>query len=169
MNHYCRRISVSVLYMLFLSSCIFRSSAESSEAEAHAVLDNVGALLDKTYLAISEAETAGANITQLKVKINHAGDLLAIAYTRLGTGNSNEAVDFALQANESLEGIDQEVSELTIAAREGGSHRFQWAVLESSIAVSLAVFIVLTGWIYFKKNYVKRVLKMKPEVHRDEP
>lgn len=169
MHYYHKKISVVVLFVVFLSSCVFSSSAEPSDVEAQVVLDNVGALLNRIYLAISEAETAGANITKLKVNVNHASDLLAIANARFSTGNFSGAVDSALQANESLKGIDQEASKLTIAAREERSRRFQWAILESSIGVSLVVFFVLTGWIYFKRRYVKRVLKMKPEVHRDEP
>jgi glycyl-tRNA synthetase (class II) len=157
----------ALLALLFFS-CVLQAFAEASEAEARADIDNVGVFLEKAYLAVADAEAAGANGTQLKTRLNYAGALLADASASFEVGNFSAATAFALLANDTVKGISDEAYQLKAVAEDDRTQRFYWSVLESSMGLSLAVFAVLVGWIYFKRHYVRRVLDLKPEVSKSE-
>jgi hypothetical protein len=156
------------LLAVFSSSCVLQAFAETSEVEARAFMDNVNIFLEKAYLSVGDAETAGANVTILKGRLVYAGQLLDAANASFRDGKFDDSVAFAQLANESLKGADQEASEAMTAARESRSQRFYWTVLESSIGISLVVFAVLVSWTYFKRSYVRRALGLKPEVRKNE-
>lgn len=162
------KILIFVLFAVLSLSCVFGVSAEVTAAQARGVLDDVSVSLEKAFVAVADAEAAGANVTGLKAKLNQSGVLLAYANASFSVANYTGAVALALQANETVNGVQTEASELAISARENWSMRLNWALLESSIGVSLAVFFVLVVWVYFKRYYVRRVLGWKPEVRKTE-
>jgi len=164
----CKKTLLCVLFVLFLFGCVSQGFAEVGELEARAVLDNVAVFLTSAYRAVAEAEAAGANVTELKIKLNYAGELLAAANASFGVGNFSGAVHFALLANETVEGVEFDASQLAVVARDDWSRRFQWAVLGSSIGASSAVLVVLFVWVRFRRWYVRRVLEFKPEVSKSE-
>lgn len=165
----CRKILVLLLSAVFLLGCVSRVFVEVSLADARTVLDNASASLENAYEAVREAEVAGANVTVLKAKLAEGGVLLAYANASLSIGNYTGAVTLALQANQTVKGMAAEASALAAAARENWSAQFNWSILETGIGLSLAVFSVMVGWVYFRRYYVRRVLSLKPEVNKDEP
>ncbi|MBX5327268.1 MAG: hypothetical protein ACQXXH_01625 [Candidatus Bathyarchaeia archaeon] len=161
-------IFVLVLFVVCVFSSISRGFAETTEVEAYGVISNVSGFLERAFLAVGDAERSGANVTLLKVRLNYAGLLLANASASFGVGDFSAAVDFALLANDTVNGMGDEAYQLKTAAEVARVERFHWSILVSSLGISLVVFVVLVGWVYFKRYYVRRVLGLKPEVSQSE-
>jgi hypothetical protein len=161
-------ILLSAMLALLAVSCVSQVFAEADEAEARVALDSVAFSLQKAYVSVAGAETAGANVAELKVSLSYAGSLLANGEASFRVGNFGDAVGFALSANASVKDVETAASMLAISARESRSQRFYWAVLESSIGISVVVFVVLACWVYFRRQYVRGILDFKPEVSKVE-
>jgi Tfp pilus assembly protein PilE len=156
----------SIAIVLFLLIATSQVLAQTDVTEARAILDNVSSFLERAYVAVAKADNAQANVTELKAKLNEGGLLLTAANASFTAGNYSVAVDSAIRANESIKGVEEEALKLAISARDDKTQRFYWAIVESSIGLSLAVFVVLVSWVYFRRYYVRRVLGLKPEVRK---
>jgi len=129
-----------------------------------------GALIDaendlsSAYVAVGEAEKAGADVSELLVELRFAGALLAGAYNINGTGDYDKAYSFAVNCSESVNEIVDEALSLKLEAEKAYSGRLFMTGAVSSVALSVLFVLSLFGWRFLKKKYVERVLGMKPEV-----
>jgi hypothetical protein len=133
-----------------------------------------GALIDaesdlvSAYVVVGEAEKAGANVSELLVKLRFAGTLLAQAYNTNRTGDYDKAYSFAINCSESVDGTADEALGLKLEAEKAYSGRLFMTGAVSTVALSVLFVLSLFGWRFWKNRYYKRVLEMKPKVERAE-
>ncbi len=102
------------------------------------------------------------------VRLNEAGELLAEAQVAFRLGDFDEAVFSANLCSEIGEEVSGEADELRV---EAYSSRVMssWLTMTGSLVGVVAVVIgSFWGWRVFKRRYYRRVLRMKPEVAKDE-
>jgi hypothetical protein len=115
-----------------------------------------------------EAEGAGANVSSLLVELNNGSALLSKAQMQYRIGNFSEAVSFADQCYDSLNGIETEANGLRDNASMDRKQRMLISAVGSTLAISAVIFASVFGWCFFKSKYCKQVLEMKPEVQADD-
>jgi len=143
--------------------------AEDNDAtEAEAAIERAESLLASSYLAVLEAESAGANISSLLVQLNQGVELLAEARNFHRNDNFDQAVDFANKSYTVSTGVETEADELRDSAVFNRKQRLLVAFAESTFAIGVVIFGSLWCWRFFRKKYCERVLKMKPEVVESE-
>lgn len=131
---------------------------------AQKALSDAENVVASAYLAVVEAEKAGANVSELISKLEVAADWLAEANNAFRLGDYDEAYDFAVNCVKALEGVAYEAEVLMEEAQRSRSERLFLSAAYSGVGLSLLFVFSLFGWRYLKRFYVKRVLKMKPEV-----
>ena len=124
--------------------------------------------LASAYVAVAEAEKAGANVSRLLVKVEFTGNLLADAYNAYRTYDYDKAYLCAINCSDSGDGIVYAASSLKLEAEEAYSTRLFITAAISSAVLSVLFVLSLFGWKYFKNKYLKRVFGMKPEVVKAE-
>ena len=117
----------------------------------------------QAYVAVSEAEGAGANVSGLVAKLNEAGELLARANTAFRAGDSANADSLVGQCLVSVDGIVVDAKALKGQAESAGQSRLFLTVALSSVGLSVLFVVSLFAWRFLKWRYIKRVLGMKPE------
>ena len=156
-------ILIAIFAMVFLALpqriCI---AVDRSEAQ-HA-LSNAEKAVVSAYLAVAEAESVGANVSGLIFKLQVAAYWLAKANNALRLGNYDEAQNFAKECVETVEGVQYEAKILMEEAERSRSERLFLSAGWSSVGLSFLFVFSLFGWRRLRRFYVKRVLKMKPEV-----
>jgi len=159
-------------FVCFMFILMFSLFAHVCFAVDKAAVD--GALIDaendlvSAYVAVGEAEKAGANVSELLVELRFAGTLLAGACNTNRTGDYDKAYSFAINCSESVNGIADEALGLKLEAEKAYSGRLFMTGAVSSVALSVLFVLSLFGWRFLKKKYVERVLGMKPKVERAE-
>jgi len=142
------------------------SAVDRSVAE-EALVDAEGDLAS-AYVAVAEAEGAGANVSGLLTKLNVAGRFLAKAHNCYRTGDFNGAVYYANLSVESVKGIVREAEELKALATDEYKERCFQTEAAFALAVVLIVVGSVAGWLFFKKRYLEKALRMRPEVVESE-
>ena len=139
-----------------------------SKTEAEEALNVAENGLSQAYVAVAEAESAGANISGLQVKLNDAGALLATARSAYGAGNYDAAYSFALSSSGLTSNMAVEASSLKSDAEKAYSDQLFVTAALSSIGLSVLFVLGLFCWRFLKKRYFKHVLKLKPEFGKAE-
>jgi len=155
--------------LAFLAS-IFTTEilAANSEDTAATSIEGAENALVSAHQAVLEAEQVGANVSGLLAQLNDAGEFLAKAHMAHTLGDFDEAIRLASLCSEISESVKDEADEMRVKAydlRVMGS----WLTMSVSlVGVVVVSFGSFWGWRVFKRRYIRRVLKMKPGVAKDE-
>jgi len=153
-----------MVFSLSLTCLPFHVSAADEASSAIGEADNA---LRMAFEAVLEAERAGANVSDLIVKLDEAGRLLAEAENAYRVGNFNEAVSKAEECSMLADGVAVEASSLKSLALANAQTAL-WQNLTFSCFGGLAFLVALFFvWGWFKRVYAKKLMRMKPEVAVD--
>ncbi len=155
----------TAILLVFLFSCMHCANAvEPAEPIAAVAEAEAEAALHSAFVACLDAGDAGANITGLMNRLNEAGRALGNSEIAYREGNVSAAVDWATQCSQIAKSVEDDVASLKSSALTGTQQVF-WSNLTSSV-VGVTVFAVslFVVWWLFKRAYVKKLMKMKPEV-----
>jgi hypothetical protein len=155
---------VFMVFSLSLTCLPFYVSATDEASLAIGEADNA---LRMAFEAVLDAERAGANVSDLIVKLDEAGGLLAEAENAYRVGNFSEAVSRAEGCSVLADGVVGEALSLKSSALADAQTAF-WQNLTFSCfggATFLVVLFFVWGW--SKRVYAEKLLRMKPEVASD--
>jgi len=145
-----RVIAVGILCAVILNITLLGSHAADEAASA---LERAETALASSYLAVSEAEKAGANVTVLLRKLNDAGLFLDKAHQEYRVGNLSGSIYFAeISYNISSETASRAIRLKDLAASEA-ARNFWFAVATSSVSIGAIVFLSSRLWRRFKHWY----------------
>jgi len=144
-------------------SCVYGEELEEQEAAFSAIVDAEGEVAE-AHLAVASAEHAGGNVSLLRIKLGDAGGLLAEANVAFRVGNYENATILAEECTNLVDGIFETASSLKLEADSEKLSRLFLTASYSSVGLGLLFVAGLFGWRFLKRRYVKRVLRMKPEV-----
>jgi hypothetical protein len=121
--------------------------------------------LISSYEAVLKAENVGVNVEDLLARLNVAAESLADANMSLRNGNFSGAVYFAGLASGGLAELQNEAIELTHSSSIEKGQQLFWRVTGSIFGGFFVLLLSFFGWNFVKEKYIRRLLKMKPEVH----
>jgi hypothetical protein len=121
------------------------------------------------FNATLNAEAAGANVSGLIVRLNEAGNLLTNAEIANSTGNLTEAESLAGQCVGIAENVTNDAKVLRSSELAKAGPIFNDTLAFSVVSIGVFVAALTLFWRRFKRNYVSKTLRMKPEVEPDEP
>ena len=152
-------VACVVLILSFHGLC-----GASGYVEAVSSLDEADALVCRAFRAVLEAEVAGANVSGLTARLDEAGALLARAEILRRNGDVDEAASLADQAVVIANDVEGEASELRGSALVSRQNVFLLYSAFSLVGASVFVLVLFFVWRWFRRVYVRRLLKSKPEV-----
>jgi len=151
-----------VLFILF--SCFVRACFAVGQADANQMLAEAENAVVSAYVSVAEADGAGANVSQLLVKLEDAGALLAEAQNSYRVGDYERAFSLAMNCSDAVNNVVQDALALKSETEEAQGQKLLFTAGVSSACLSVLFVLSLFGWRFLKKVYLKRVLEMKPEV-----
>jgi len=123
--------------------------------------------LKEAFETVLTAENAGANVSGLMVKLNQAGAFLAQAEMAYRNGDSAEATENAEQCLTTLQGVSDEASASMDSALANSQQVFWEGVTISTIGAVAFLVVLAFVWRWFSRRYLRKSLRMKPEVVPD--
>jgi hypothetical protein len=131
-------------------------------------IGDADAAIRLAFNATLNAETAGANVSGLIVRLNEAGDLLTDAEIANSTGNLTEAESLAGQCIGIAESVTDAAKTLQSSTLAEAGSVFKDSLAFSLVSIGMFVFVLMLFWRRFRRDYVTRMLRTKPEVESDE-
>ncbi|MEM2105889.1 MAG: hypothetical protein QXV21_05420 [Candidatus Bathyarchaeia archaeon] len=148
-----------VLFSWFVNTCFAVGQAEADLALEEAEKD-----LSSAYVSVAEADGAGANVSELLVRLELAGTLLAEANNAYRVGDYERAYSLAVNCSDAVNGVVSDALSLKSEAEEAYNQGLFFNACVSSVGLSLLFVLSLFGWMFLRKKYFRRILEMKPEV-----
>lgn len=156
-------LMLAVLFFLLPTISITWVSATNASAVTGVFIEPEEAI-HSAYVAVLDAEQAGANVSVLLDKLNLAGDYLSEAYFWYHSGDSVTANRFAGMSRDAVVNVQNEALALMDAAKADGDAEFVALVVESIVGVVAVVALCSVAWIIFKRRYHGQVLELTSEV-----
>jgi hypothetical protein len=152
-------VAVSIILMWFVPLCFGVSIDEVAEAIGRAEYD-----VGSAFVAVAEAERAGADVSVLLDTLDSAGGFLSEANVAFSAGNYESAFSFAVACSSTVAGVAEDAARLKVAAEIAESASFFSTLIVSGIGVGVVLACACFVWWFLKRRYFRRVLDMKPEV-----
>lgn len=153
-------VAVMFLFVVqFVPVCFAVGFDEAAEAMGRAERD-----LGSAFVAVAEAEGAGANVSVLLGKLDAAGVFLSEADAAFRVGDYESAFSSAAACSSAVEGVIGDAARLKVAAELNQKVAFVVTLVASGVGVAVISVCAFFGWIFLKRRYFRRVLDMKPEV-----
>jgi hypothetical protein len=131
--------------------------------EASAVVADADLALRGAFVAVLDAESAGANVSGLIGRLNEAGVALTGARVALAAGNYGDAVSRAGECR----GLGASVVlDAGVLKNDAVAQASLWWVRMLLSVVGSVVFVVVLFfvWLRFKRYYADKLLGCRPEV-----
>jgi hypothetical protein len=132
--------------------------------EAASSLDEADTLVCQAFEAVLEAEAAGANVSVLTARLDEAAALLVRAKMLRRSGKLDEAASLIDEAVDIANDVESEASELKTSASVNRQNMFLLYSTFSVIGAPVFLLVLFFVWRWFKRVYVRGLLKSKPEV-----
>lgn len=132
-------------------------------AEAMQRIDAAEASLADAFRKVSDAESAGANVSSLIGRMNEAAGYLDLAEVAYVDGDFDLAYNKASECASLAGNVAGDAVELKsqAAIAAGG----WWMVVGFSVVGAVVFsFVLYSVWVWLRRFYARRVLKMRPEV-----
>jgi hypothetical protein len=159
-----RKLVTSLLLCFVLFAAFTASCTATNENEASSRINDAENALKNAFRTVKKAEGLNANVSGLVNDLNVAGGFLdeaEIAY-------KNEDLDIALKkADQSLAVANKVSGDATSLydSASAGALRFFWLTFSfSMVGAVLFIVVLILVWRRSSRLYVKKMLKMKPEV-----
>lgn len=153
----CSKLCVLSAILLFLLPVPILLVNAQSESAASLALTEAEEALALTHEAVLEAEQAGANVSLLLDKSNHASEYLAEAHMWYRLGDFDKANQYAGLCSDAIEGVRNDAFEL----RDEADRLREAKVAETMIASVAGVVGVLVcssvAWHLFKRRYQRQL------------
>ncbi|MEM4713773.1 MAG: hypothetical protein QXQ61_04400 [Candidatus Bathyarchaeia archaeon] len=161
------RKNISSLASLIIFLCLIHACFAAEQEEANQAITKAENDLALAYTAVAEANSAGADVSQLLAKLEFAGALLAEAQNAYRRGDFGKAFLLATNCSDAVNNVVQEATALKTETEENKKQQLLFTAGVSSAFLSILFVSSLFGWRLLKRLYLERVLEMKPEVEAD--
>lgn len=161
-----RRFSSMVLLLVLFSMFTLPVFAVSDREAALSCISEAERVVADAYEVALDAEGVGANVSGLMLRLNEAADLIFMAHSAFEAGNFDEAIRLADLCGEISSEVRVEAQRLRAEADSEHAARFWWSLVGSFVGVAIVVSASVLGYVYFKRLYYRRLLKMRPRVEQ---
>ncbi len=124
--------------------------------------------MQDAFVAVLEAEQAGANITGLIDKLNSYVDHLAQAEISFRTGDVSGAIDKVADVLKSASEVKTEAVNARSRALNSGEVAFRLSFVFSFAGAFFYVFLLYVFWKLYEAYYARRLSSSKPKVRTIE-
>lgn len=140
--------------MLFLLSAFFFISPALcySREEAESAIQSAESVVLNYYMAVFEADKAGANVSSLLQVLNEAGWLLSRARVTYNNGDFNSAYDYAINCTQILDGRVDKANSLRLEAEKARQMDFLINYVGSAVGAAAIVVGGYAFWVFLKRR-----------------
>jgi uncharacterized protein (UPF0333 family) len=154
-------VAIALLAMTIVASfCMKYVKAENEKASIEAA----DSAINQAFTNVSAAQEAGGNVTQLLARLDSAGELLAEADNGYRSGNLTNVASEAGNARSIADQVNSDAVSLLKASVSRSQNNLILTLFFSMDGAVIFAVVLLVIWRRFKRGYMKKLLRSKPEV-----
>lgn len=161
----CKLPSISLLVILILSICfVGMHTANAQSIQDDSKLQAANTAVNQAYTALLDAEKAGANVTDLIVRLNDAAGVLAKAENNYRTGSplvADSQADSVVRIAQQVATSAQDAKQTALVSSQNS---FWQLIAFTAMGASIFVLALSLAWRWLKQNYINNLHKARPEV-----
>jgi CHASE3 domain sensor protein len=161
----CKLSRIILLAIIVLSMCLLSVNQSSAQIDqTTSKLQVAITTVDQAFTAVLDAEKAGANVTDLLSQLSYVDSILARAENSYRTGDFNQAMiqaDIVLPTAQQITLTAQSAKQ---TAKANTQNAFYTTVAFTVICSFVFVLVLFMVWRRFKRNYIKKLARAKPEL-----
>jgi hypothetical protein len=123
----------------------------------------------QAFNAVLDAEKAGGNVTQLLLKLNTAGQLLAETQNAYNSGTTTNVTANTENVRQIAEQVNADAVTLRNVSLVESQNTYWLTLIFSVVGAVIFGISVLFAWRRFKRSLIKKLQYMKPEVVENTP
>lgn len=165
-----KKLALVVFLLLLFSFNLFipKFVLGYNEDEANTSIQLADKAVCSAFKAVSEAESAGVDVSNFIARLNQASELLVEAMSLFKNGSSTEnivnVIELANHSTELANNVKNEMVDLKASALSYNDYILQIYIITSSVGVAIFIVFMFLSWRWFKHYYLRRLLGLKPEV-----
>lgn len=144
-------VCTAMLLVVLSLAAIFAPLTTADHIIAQNAITSAKKALKDCYIAVSEAESSGANVDSLVATLNKAAGKLSLAELAYESGNYDSAFSYATQAQSALSGLISQTSALKQSAAATVSQNAQFTFLTLLISLTFLCSGV-TIWVVLNRR-----------------
>jgi hypothetical protein len=148
-----KSVFLTILLLVVIVFSAFPKVLAYNREDADKALSEAMEAITTCYEAAVNAEMAGANITELVVTLNAAGNLYSKALLAYKKEDFNLTVRFARESQNVLDGFVLEADALREAASEQRYWDFMINVVGSTVGTFAVILVSFALWTLLKRKY----------------
>lgn len=155
---------MTISFLLFVGCFAYIWSCPSAQPDqTESTLHLVNTAVEQAYIEVLGAEKAGANVTSLVNQLNEGVLLLSEAENAYRAGDTTTAINNAEAANSIVSQVTLSAQNLQEKAKLGTPNLWLNTAL-TVIGSSVFLLVLFFVWRWFKRSYITKLSKAKPEV-----
>lgn len=147
------KVIVVALTCLFILAAWTFSFALAQSSEGLSAISGARSRIVTCFEAAQLAESAGANISSLTLKLNDAGNFLSNAETAFSIGDFSGAQSLAIESQNLLSNFESDADSLRVAATQAANMDFWVNIVGSTVGTITVIIVSAFVWILLKKRY----------------
>ena len=147
-------LAALVVLVLVSAGTVFPSVVLAEQDDAASVIASAKQQVVTCFVAVREAEAAGANISSLTFALSDAGALLSQAELSYSKGDYGAAQSLASQCGQRLSGLISESNSLRNRAVGARDLDFLVSVIVSVVGTFVVILLGFVAWRFLAKRYV---------------
>jgi hypothetical protein len=160
----CRNLFVSLIVSMLLVVWLVPTCFAADAVEASNAIGQADRSLGSAYVAVAEADMAGANVSMLLDILDSAAASLSEANLAYRVGDYESAFSSAMACSNAVGGVVDDVVRLKVNAEIAHNAEVILTAFNSGIGIGVLLVCAFFGWRFLKRWYFKRILDMKPKV-----
>lgn len=159
-----RQLCLLVLLMVcaFMPLVALPVTAQVTATQATESLSAADSAISHAYQALSDAESAGANVSTITPQLNTAATYLAEAQNAYRTGDFEVSVTKSNDALAIANQVEEEASALKISATTANATNAQLTVIYTIAGIAIFLVTLFIIWRNVKRRHINKILRLRP-------
>jgi len=159
---------VALLIILAVSICFLGFQQVIAQTDQATIkLQAANTVVNQAFIAVLDAEEAGAKVTDLLIQLSYAQDILARAENSYRVGDLTRAGIHADNVLPIAQKIISNAQSAKLTATVNEQNAFYSTVAFTVFGCFVFVLLLFMFWRRFKRRYIKDLSEAKPELVRD--
>jgi cytochrome bd-type quinol oxidase subunit 2 len=160
LNRQLRTRAIIILFIITIIASFYPAVVKADNENIS--IENANSSINQAFTNILAAEKAGGNVTQLLIKLNTAGELLAKAENTYNSGNLTNVTSNAESALQLADQVNSDALALRETSLLESQKNFWYTMIFSVVGAAVFGIALLLTWRRFKRSFTNKLLGMKP-------
>ena len=157
-------VTICLICSFIFSPGILKVASTYNANEGSTSIQQAYDTISSAFEAVLKAESAGANVTNLIIKLDEAAGCLSDANVLLMNGGSGDIDELTERSVEIAGEVKNEAQVLQANTLSNRDYIFKISVIESLVGVPAFLLCMILFWRWFKSYYTHKIMSLKPEV-----